>query len=302
MDNVSKDKVMLAVEAGVDEMLVKPFTQGDIIPKMRAAFKVFNNPKNPERVYEHAKSMLKQQKFDEAIAAYTILEEVAPKAARPSVGLARVKLAQNKIEEALKHLQDAETKNANYVHLYGVRGQIYCQTQQWDESFQAFQKAIELSPLNPVRYQSAAEILFKVNRYQDAQTLLQKAIKHDLEFPSLHHFLSQACFALKDFPGALKSIRHALSKSADNVTYLNQLGICLKETGELEEANKTYNRIIKIDPENMAALYNKAVLMKSRGDNQEAMRLLEKILKKNPNFKPAKIKYDECKKALGSAA
>lgn len=43
MDSVSKEKLMLAVEHGVDDMLVKPLKLGDIIPKIRNAFKVFHN-------------------------------------------------------------------------------------------------------------------------------------------------------------------------------------------------------------------------------------------------------------------
>ncbi|TWW07987.1 hypothetical protein E3A20_28840, partial [Planctomyces bekefii] len=261
MDNVSKEKLMLAVENGVDEVLVKPFTLGDIVPKLRAAFAKFHNPNNPERVYELAKGLLRQEKLDLAAQVYSDLAAAAPKAARPSVGLARIEIKKKNNELALKYLEEAEAKNPNYVHLYVERAQIYAADNLWDQSIASFQKAIELSPLNALRYKAAADLLFKVRRFEDACGLLELAIKHKLEFPDLFHYLSQAKFALKDYKSAQKYIRQALAASPENVDYLNQLGICLKETDQADEAVKVYNQVIKSDPNNRSALYNKAILM-----------------------------------------
>lgn len=101
MDNVSKEKLMLAIESGVDEVLVKPFTLGDIWPKMQSAFKIFYNPKNPERVYEFAKTLFRSQKYDEAAKVYSVLAQNAQKSARPVVGLARIAIAKGDLAEAL---------------------------------------------------------------------------------------------------------------------------------------------------------------------------------------------------------
>ncbi len=151
MDNVSKEKIMLAVESGVDEILVKPFTLGDIVPKLRAAFTKFHNPANPERVYEMAKACLRTDKLDLAEKVYLDLSAAAPKAARPVVGLARIAIKKGELDRALKLLDEAQAKNPNFVHLYSERGQIYASKEQWDLALGGFNKAIELSPLNAMR-------------------------------------------------------------------------------------------------------------------------------------------------------
>ncbi len=298
MDQVNKEKVMLAVESGVEEMLVKPFTQGDIAPKLRNAYKVFNNPKNPERVYELAKSLLREKKLDESMKVYTILCQAAPKAARPSVGLARVAIEKKDFTQALKFLDEAEQKNSSYVHAYSVRADLLVKMQKWDEAVASYGKAIALSPLNPLRYIAASEVLFKVKRYSEAVSLLKLAVGHGLHFTALDHYMSQALFMLKDYAGSLKHVRTALSHEPENITYLNQYGICLKETGDLEEAQKTYNKVLKLDPEDTSALYNKAVMFNAKGEIQDAIKLLERLLKKHPDFKPGIAKLEEYKKNL----
>src|SRR4029078_12209243 len=106
--------------------------------------------------------------------------------------------------------------------------------------------------------------------FREAIDILEVALKHKLEFPDLFHLLSQAKFALKEYKDAGKYVRHALGADPENVSYLNQLGICLKETGELDEAVKAYNQAIKNDPNNVEALYNKAILIFGKGDKDEA--------------------------------
>lgn len=293
MDSASKEKVMLAFEVGVDEVITKPFTMADILPKLKAAFKKFHNPANPEKVYELAKSYWRDGHLNEAAHLYKELADSAQKAARPWVGLARVALKTGDTKEALRYLTEAESHNANYVHLFAVRGSVYASMNDWNNAIANYTHAIKLSPLNPVRYHDAVEMLFKVNRYQEAVDLLYLAEGHQLDFPNIHHFASQGLFALHDFKGATKYIRRALHADPENVVYLNQLGICLKEAEDFDEAQKTYNKVIKLDPDNLSALYNKAVMFHAKGDMAEAIKLLERLVKKHSGFAQGKTKLEE---------
>lgn len=302
IDQVTKERVMLAVEHGVDELLTKPFTLGDIGPKIRSAFSKFHNPNNPERVYELAKQKLRDGKLGESHAIYAELAAAAPKAARPVVGMARVAKKQGDLEKALKLLQDAEQRNKNFVHLFAERAAIFADQGQFDPAVAEYKKAIDLSPLNALRYRSAADLLFKKQRYAEAADLLEVAIKHELNFPDLFHYLSQAKFALRDYKNASKYIRSALAINPENVDFLNQLGICLKEMDMFDDAIKTYNQVIKLDQSNLAALYNKAVLLKSKGQIDEAIKCLERALAKDPSFMPAKTKLAECQAEKGKIA
>jgi tetratricopeptide (TPR) repeat protein len=301
MDNVSKEKIMLAVESGADEILVKPFTLGDIFPKLKSAFAKFHNPNNPEKIYQLAKSRLKANDLALAEAIYTDLAKSAPKAARPVVGLARIESKKNNPQKALELLDQAKKKNENFVHTYHEKALVYTAMNDFDKAIENFKTAIKLSPLNAIRYRAAADVLFKVKRWQEAADLLESAIRANLEFPDLYNYLSQAKFAMKDYKSAQKYIKQALGADAENVAYLNQLGICLKETEQFDEATKVYNQVIKLDPDNAAALYNKSVLLHAKGETPEAIKLLERLLKKQPSFTQAATKLAEYKSTKPAA-
>lgn len=302
MDNVNRERLMLAVEHGVDEILVKPFTLSDIYPKVLTAWKKFHNPRNPEKAYEIAKVHLRNKKWDEAEKVYKVLADSSQKSARPLVGIARVYIGRADYQKALEYLLQAEQRNKAYVHVFATRGEIYVLQKKFDDALRAFDQAITLSPLNPLRYKAAADILMVRERYKDAATLLDKAVKSGLEFKELYNHLSQAYFMLKDFAKAQRYVKSALAMDPENVTYLNQLGICLKHLDQLDEATKVYNQIIKLDPENVAALYNKAMLCETRGEISDAVKLLDRAFRKDPTFTQAKTKLEELKKKAGTPA
>lgn len=294
MDNPSRDKIMLASENTVDEVMVKPYTLKDIFPKIQKAFSVFHNSANPEKVYELAKEALRMKDLAKAKKIYRRLSATAQRSARPFVGLAAVSRLEGKIDEALKFLKEAEGQNQYFVPIYSMRGELLIETKDIPGAIAEFKRAIEMSPLNPLRYEAAANLLFSQKRYEEAVALLTVAVEKDLQFPQLHHFLSQGYFALKDFKKAVRHIRSALSHDPANVVYLNQLGISYKESDQFDEAVKVYNSVIKIDPDNKAALYNKAVLLRAKGHFDEAIKILERLVQKNPDFAIARDKLQEC--------
>lgn len=293
MSNVSRDKIMLSIEHGVDEILVKPFTFSDILPKLKKAFKIFHNPKNPEKVYELAKDYLKNEKFDEAAEIFEELHQVSPKIARPLVGLARLEFMRDNDDVALEYLEKAEKNNPNYVHIYSLRGDIFCKKEQFEEALVCYHQGIDMSPLNPMRYMSAVKVLMELKKYQETADLLAKAIKSQVNFPELFNYMSQAYFQLKDYKQAIKSIRQALILQPDNILFLNQLGIAYKESGQFQEATQTYNKIIKLDPANIPALFNKSILLQQAGQIVDAIKIIERILVKDPDQSQAKQKLKE---------
>jgi tetratricopeptide (TPR) repeat protein len=292
-ENVTKEKLMLAVEQGVDEVIAKPFTLGDIMPKIRNAFRAFNNASNPEQLYELAKDLLRKGAVDQAGVLYQKLAEANVKSARPLTGLAKIAKEKKQYDVALKHLNDAEQRNPNFVHLYALRGEVYTEMDQINDAITAFQKGIDLSPLNPIRYLNAAELFLKINKFQEVVDLMKIAQSNELKFSQMYKFLSQAYFNLKNYPEAVEAIRTALAEDPENTDYINQYAISLKSTGNFDEAIKAYNKIIKIDQKDPRPLYNKAILFKDMNKIDEAVRILEKMVERFPEFEPAKHKLQE---------
>ena len=244
-------------------------------------------------VYEIAKDACRGDDLEKAAGIYSLLVKATEKAARPYVGLARVAHRKGNLDEALQHLLVAEDRNPHYVPTFVLRGKIFTEQSENEKALEQFTHAIHLSPLNPIRYEEAASIMFDLKLFKEAVTLLSIAVKNELSFPSLHHYLSQANFQLQEYKKAIQHVRIALGSDPENVTYLNQLGVCYKEAGQSQDALKTYNQIIKIDPENKSCLYNKAVLLNSLDKNEEAVKVLKRCIEKHPKFNQAIEKLAE---------
>ncbi|MBI2603717.1 MAG: tetratricopeptide repeat protein [Deltaproteobacteria bacterium] len=289
MYNANKDKIMLAVEKGVDEILVKPFPLSDIMVKAQQAFFTFNNPRNPDQLYELAKRHLRSNELEMAERIYTNLADLS-KSARPWVGLAKVAKLRAQKHHALDLLMQAERNNPHYVHLYSERANLQLDAGEPEKALASYKQAIDISPLNPIRYIKCAEILNQYKQFEAVVELLELAVAKDVSAPDIFHHLSQACYYLKEYKKAIRYIKRALSRDNQNSLYLNQLALSYKATGDMEEANKVYNQAIKLDSENFQAQYNKAIMLIEQKKQKEAIKILRRLVKKFPKFKQAKDK------------
>ena len=290
---LNKAELMFALEMGMDDILVRPISQVDLLPKIRNAYNVFNNPKNPERVYELAKAKLRAEDYPQAFQIYSELTKVSEKAARPFIGMARVQIKQNSLEEALGYVNKGIEKNENYIHAYVVRAEIYTAMKQDEKALEDLKKALELSPMNIIRYEGCTESLLKQNKIDECLSILNIGASAGLKHPYIIERLGYCYFLKKDYVNALKLLKEAVRIDPENVSYANSLAICYRDSKDFEKAVLTYNQILKKQPDNHLVLFNKAVTLIFWDKKDEAIKILRRILKIDPNYNKAKEKLSE---------
>ncbi len=290
---INRQEVMLALESGFDDFLIKPVIPNEILPKLKSAHSVFSSHRNPERIYEYAKFAIRMKELDRAEGVYQDLAAQTITAARPYVGLARIAHLRGDLQLSLKHALTAIQKNNNYTHAHSLLGELYLEKGDLDSAFQSFRKAIELSPLNVVRYEKAAAPLLEAGRVDDAISLLNLAIQAQFEHPFIVERLGYCFFQKKEYAKAAKFLRQAVHAEPDNVSFLNSLAICYRDSQMYNEALDTYNQIIKRDNDNHLVMFNKSLLLNLMGRKEEAIKLLRKIIAKHPDFHKAKDKLVE---------
>jgi tetratricopeptide (TPR) repeat protein len=283
-----RSEIMHALEAGIDDFLIKPVVQGDILLKIKSAHKAFNNPKNPERVYELAKTLLRSRDIDKAYAVYEKLGRLNDKAARPHVGKAKVLNERNQDESALQELALGIQKNPNYVHAYELRGHIYLKQGQKDKALGDLTKAITISPLNVARYDSCCKLMLDLGNIDGCISILELAVKQGVDDPFVSERLGHCYFLKKEYSAALRYLREAVRQDPENVSYMNSLAICYRDDKDFDKAIDTYNRIIKKDPSNQQVLFNKALTLKHMKKIDEAEKLLHRVLEMDPANTKAK--------------
>lgn len=297
-----KSEIMFALESGVDDFLVKPVVQGDIIAKIKAAYRVFNNPKNPERVYEYAKGLFRTGNIDASFNVYRELGKLNQNAARPHVGMARCHLENKETEKALHELNAGIKKNGNYVHAYELRGKIRLAAGEQTDALSDFRKAIELSPLNVARYESCCEILLKQNDTAGCIAVLETAVGYELQHPFIVERLGHCYFLEKDYPQALKHLKEAVRLAPTDFKYLTALAVCYRDSQNFDKSIETYNKMIKLDPRNHQVLFNKAITLKNMNKLDEAEKLLQRALEIEPSYTKAQEQIEALQRARASAS
>ncbi|MEY4066173.1 MAG: hypothetical protein RIR26_2381 [Pseudomonadota bacterium] len=290
---LNKPEIMLALETGFYHFIIKPIIPNTIVPNLKKAYEAYANPKNPERIYDCAKDHLKNKKYDEAKQIYLELSRHTATAARPHIGLAQIALAEGNTEEAIFQAKTAIQKNSNSVYAHAFLGDLWLRQGQLDDAVASYKTAIELSPLNILRYKVITEKLIEANRMEEASTLLEIAIGAGVEHPFINERLGYCSFRCKYYPKALKYLQRAVHAEPENISYLNSLAICYRDSGKFDEALDIYNKILKHDNDNSSVMYNKSLLLILMERKEDALKLLHRIVAKHPDHKKAKEKIHE---------
>jgi len=126
----------------------------------------------------------KQREYlEKLIAAY-------PNDERAQFALGTYCFGQQDYAGAVEHLKRATELAANYSPAYNLLGYSYRQQADWPNAEQAFKKYVELIPNDPNPYDSYAEMLLKMGRFDDSITQYHKALSVDSHFMASHFGIS----------------------------------------------------------------------------------------------------------------
>jgi tetratricopeptide (TPR) repeat protein len=117
--------------------------------------------------------------LDELVAAY-------PNDERAHFNLGGYYFGQQDFKQAIEHYKKATELAPNYSPAYNILGYAYRQNEEYALAESAFKKYIELIPNDPNPYDSYAELLLKVGRFDDSITQYQKALAVDPNFFNSH--------------------------------------------------------------------------------------------------------------------
>jgi tetratricopeptide (TPR) repeat protein len=290
---LNKNEVMLAVENGINELMIRPIVPADILPKIKSAYGNFTNPRNPERIYEHAKFRLREGKVDEAKAIYEALGAVNPTVARSHVGIGRVLMIGKKFDEACAEVSKAIAKNDKYVHAYSVRAEILLKLGKLDDAITDLRTAVDISPLNVARLQNCCEVLLANNLPNPCIEILSKSVAAGLEHAYVTERLGYCFFLEKQYDRALDYLRQAVKLDSENTSYMNSLAICLRDAQDYDGAISTYNQILKKEPENHLVLFNKALVLVRKDAKGDAVKILKRVVQMKPDYQKARDKLAE---------
>lgn len=126
-----------------------------------------------------------------------------------------------------------------------------------------------------------AEASAKLQKGRDS---LQAAVQKDPKLDAAYMNLGSTNNALGDFEAAVTALNVALSLRRDWTIALNQLGLGYRGLNNLSMALTTFNRVVSLDGNNVSGLFNLSSAQFASGDKKGAQKTQQRLKKLNPNL------------------
>ncbi|MBW1686775.1 MAG: metallopeptidase family protein [Deltaproteobacteria bacterium] len=215
-------------------------------------------------------------------------------------------------EEALAWLDEALRAHPEGAEAHNGRGEILWDEGKIDEALHEFERAIQADPKFVTAYLNRVELLVEDHsEFEQAVALCDELLSGRPELPRLdrgteaevHYLKAKAVFYLDDLEGALFLVRRALKTSGEIAIYRSFDGQILFELGRFEEAKRSLEAAVALDPEAGHAIYHLAQTLERLGDDDGASQVFARANALDPERYPlpAEIGEPQFRKAAAEA-
>ncbi|AGK55032.1 tetratricopeptide repeat protein [Bacillus sp. 1NLA3E] len=191
-------------------------------------------------------------------------------------------MKEGKWEEAAKIFMEEIEANPTDAVAYVNFGNVLSAVGDSEKALKFFQKAIELGGGGSAYY-SAGTLYYENEKYDDAKTMFERAVKEGLHTSDNYFMLGMCLVNSGNSRLALPYLQRGVELNQHDSEGLFQYGLCLAQEGLLDEAIDQLQKCLKIEPKHADAYYNLGVAFAFKENKQDALSMLEKALEIQPD-------------------
>lgn len=187
--------------------------------------------------------------------------------------MALVRLENNDFMQMTAALETSHSLKEDNPALYYHRAEILALSGNLDAAVNDFVTAQKLYPGFEICYVHHARALLGLNRFDDAERLLNKAAKRFPNSVEVQNGLGEVLFCRKDFTGANAKFDEILTKHPKSPqVYLNKALLAVSDGMDYKAAEKNLLKALEINPDYEAPYLQLANLKLSQGLAEETMK------------------------------
>ncbi len=218
---------------------------------------------------------------------------------------------QNKNDEALAAFDKTLELEPKFGSAQYYRGQTLDRMDKPDEAITAYQKTIEMEPSNSAASFDMGVAYYNKGDYNNAANAYQQTIKYDNKNSQAHANLASTYRQLEKFPDANAEYKVA-SDGIKTPDLYSEWGFCLGKTNEWEKAVARLNTAKELSPSaidntNLGWAYYNAGYTQTTAKNDEAAKVnfeqskifLQKAVEQDPKLDAAYLNLGSTHNALG---
>ncbi|WP_413161053.1 tetratricopeptide repeat protein [Capilliphycus salinus ALCB114379] len=214
-----------------------------------------NSNNSPEALTLQAEISYAQGNFAVAIAICERAILLQPSWAPAYVTLGNVRQAQGMLDAAIRSYTQAIDLDPNLAPAHANLGSMYYKQGLLEEAITCYRQALALKPDFAAVYWNLAIALRKQGNEQEAQICEQKAVEYQPELAGANFLFNQ--------------------------------GNKFAAQGKLDQAQKSWETAIALDPNLAEAYCQIGMILRYRGEQKQAISRFEKALELKPNLVPA---------------
>jgi tetratricopeptide (TPR) repeat protein len=299
-------------------LLICPLARGQA-PTQNSAVEMPQSASSPVNLdFAHARQLLQQGKYDEAIAELKQLSVAQPrlKGVSHELGMAYYKKgdyfhAAESFKQALQ--QDSQDNEATQVlglsyYLSGkpadaipfldkvqgwypranvdasyILGQCYIQTKDYSHARQAFAKMFDLPADSAASYLLTARMLFRQEFEPVALEYAQKAVALDPKLPLAHFLLGEIYLFQSQIPEAIGDFQQELTLNPGHAASYYKLADAYSRVQKFDDAERLLQRSIWLDPTSTGPYVLMGKVLEKKGEPELAVRALRRAAAMDPN-------------------
>jgi len=205
-------------------------------------------------------------------------------------------------DEALAWLDEALVAHPDGAEAHNGRGEILWDEGRVDEALHEFERSLQADSKFITAHLNRVELLVEdMGEFEQAVALCDELLAGNVEFPRLdrgteaevHYLKAKAVFYLDDLEGALFLVRRALKTGGEVPIYRAFDGQILFELGRFEDAKRSLDVAVALDPESGHAAYHHALALERLGADAAAAEAFARANALDPRHFPLPVEVDE---------
>jgi tetratricopeptide (TPR) repeat protein len=219
--------------------------------------------------------------FDEAAIRYRRALEIRDNNVLANHNLGLVYLIKGNLDSAEYLLKKGLAVDSLAPDGYFQLAILYRSKGNIDEALKNLEKLQTIIP----DYRGSVQLLMDLKMQKESGQIPQNNVLPNYELAALQK-QSYELFQQNKFNEAVDILNKLIEKdSAGKAGYLNNIGLCYMGLEKYDEAEKSFDECLKIEPENINGLSGKADVLRKKNKGTEAIEIYKKVMKINPNPK-----------------
>ena len=255
--------------------------KGDVAKTLELALSHY--PDNTGLLLLLASYSTQTNKLDDAVNAYKKIISSQPPglitadAHKAHIGLTRLQIADNKLDDAVATLAPLLKRNKNDIEANYLSGLINFRKKDYNQAEDHIRKLLAVIPDHAPSHQLMGQIKFALKQFEQASLHLSQYLKTAPENKAARALLTQSYIKLKKPERAQSALQPLLTSNPDDAITLSLQSQIAFIQGDLNTGIASLKKAIKNTPDNITLQTQLAKAYITKGDTKRALNILSAL-------------------------